>query len=358
MPYNIHTHALLKCDLPERLLPFFLVRFLAGRHDLLDWLLHNLIHGNKDLFDYYLNFINEHKKGSQFEIFYDCQKNYPENFYFCIIAVDMKFMGAGKVKRDYPLQIKELASLTELEKPRIIPFIHIDPRRENIYNLFIQAVTQLGFKGIKVYPPMGVFPYDDGLLPIYDYCEQANLTVIAHCSPYNPIRFYGSDRELEHLLSKAKPPFLPNFATHGLKRKELCSQFTNPLNYERLLIRNPKLRFNMAHFGSEYMWKKYLENQNDPNNWVNIIIRLMTKYKNCYTDLSYTFHEQKFFPLLDKLLDNPDINGQILFATDHPMNLVEGSEKDFVNNLRWFLSPKKWQMITELNPQKFLFAKD
>ena len=353
-PINTHIHLFNKEDLPKNLF-CGLISFFAGKHKALDWLLHNLIPGNKDKLDYYLNIINE-GKNSEFEKFYDCQLNYPEDFKFITLTMDMAFMGAGKVKRDYSRQLTALSSLAELEKPRIFPFIHIDPRRKDIYQLFIEAVTQLNYRGIKLYPPLGIFPYDERLLSIYDYCEKANIPIIAHCSPYNPIHFQGTDKELEKLLSQAKPPYLSDFATHGLKRKELCSQFTNPLNYERLLIKYPKLRFNLAHFGSEYFWNKYLENQNDQKNWVNIIITLMTKYKNCYTDLSYTFHNQKFFPILNDMLDNPEINGQILFGTDFYMNMVEGTEKDFVNNLRWFLRQKKWELLSKINTNKFIYG--
>ena len=82
-PINTHIHLFNKEDLPKNLF-CGLIQFLAGRHKVLDWLLHNIIYGNKDKFDYYLNIINEGKK-SEYEKFYDCQLNYSEDFKFIIL---------------------------------------------------------------------------------------------------------------------------------------------------------------------------------------------------------------------------------------------------------------------------------
>jgi len=58
-------------------------------------------------------------------------------------------MGAGKVERDYREQLTELANLRDTYPDSVIPFIHIDPRREGFYDLFITAIEKWGFKGVK-----------------------------------------------------------------------------------------------------------------------------------------------------------------------------------------------------------------
>ena len=66
-------------------------------------------------------------------------------------------MGAGKVPRSYDEQLSKLYELKE-EYPQILPFIHIDPRREGVIDLLKKCVEEWGFKGVKLYPPTWIFP--------------------------------------------------------------------------------------------------------------------------------------------------------------------------------------------------------
>ena len=71
---------------------------------------------------------------------------------------------------------------------QIIPFIHIDPRSGG-RDLpgpdpleFIRKFHKKGFRGIKLYPPLGYDAADELLMPIYGYANEHSLPVMVHCT--------------------------------------------------------------------------------------------------------------------------------------------------------------------------------
>ncbi|NJK98478.1 MAG: amidohydrolase family protein [Bacteroidales bacterium] len=176
-----------------------------------------------DTFDRYVQFVKIGTLASQEKIFNECLKYYPPDTRFAVLPMDMAYMGAGKVQRCYTEQLDELATLT-MKYPQLNPFVHIDPRREGFTDIFRKYVEEKGFKGLKIYPPLGYFPDDERFYPLYAYCEKNNLPVIAHCSPRNPVHFKGSKKELLKWIAMSKSPV----ETKGLTRKELCASFTHP----------------------------------------------------------------------------------------------------------------------------------
>lgn len=67
---------------------------------------------------------------------------------------------------------------------RFILFAGGDPRSGIAgVDLFEHAVNQLGFAGLKLYPPAGYSPSDTGLYPYYEICAKKGLPVICHTGP-------------------------------------------------------------------------------------------------------------------------------------------------------------------------------
>ncbi|MCK4662353.1 MAG: amidohydrolase family protein [Bacteroidales bacterium] len=352
MYYNSHIHTFKDTDVPRKFLPLGLVRLLATKPGfyLTAKILNNLNpFSDKDVFDRYIKFARIGKLGSQQEIFENCKEHYPEDTNFVILPMDMAFMGAGKVPRPYKNQLEELANLKKLY-PQIIPFIHVDPRRKEILNLLKKSVEEWDFKGVKLYPPLGYFPYDEDLYPIYDYCQENNIPIIAHCSPYNPVHYKGSKKDLLKLLSKSKT----HISIKGKKKKELCSHFTHPENYEYVLKDFDKLKICLAHFGSEYYWDKYLDSPSDITNWFVIIKNMIEKHKNLYTDLSFTLNNKEYFSLLKVLLSNNKIKHKILFGSDYYMVQTKTYERRFGIDLRAFIGEVNFKIIAHDNPIAFL----
>ncbi len=342
-------------DVPQKFLPLGLVRLLASSAGtkILAKILNNLNPlSSNDLLDRYVNFLITSKLGSQKVIFEQCKKFYPDDTRFVVLPMDMAFMGAGKVPRDYQDQLDELCNMAN-ESGSVIPFMHIDPRRKGVFDLFRRYVEEKGVRGVKLYPPLGYFPYDQALYPIYEYCEKHKLPVISHCSPFNLVHFRGSRKEVELLLAKSLTPI----DTKGKKKKELYPYFAHPSNYETILNDFKKLKICVAHFGSGHYWKEYLENPSADDNWFTIIRRMIEKYDNFYTDVSFTLNNGHYFSLLKVLMYNVKLNRKILFGSDYYMVETKTDERRFGIDLRAFLGNDYFSLISEANPETFLGIK-
>ncbi|NOR86795.1 MAG: amidohydrolase family protein [Bacteroidales bacterium] len=350
---NSHIHTFRDVDIPRKFLPLGIVRLLASNFgsNVFTHLLSNINpFSDKDLFDRYVKFIKTGKLPSQQKIFEDCQKFYPSGTRFVILPMDMAYMGAGRVPRDYSQQLDELAELKKTYPKEIIPFVHIDPRRPNYFDLFKKYVEEHDFQGLKLYPPLGVFPYDERFNPVYEYCEKHHLPVIAHCSPYNPVHFKGSKRDLKELLSKSKTPIDFN----EKRRKYLCSNFTHPANYKYVMKDFPDLKISVAHFGSGDFWKEFLEEPGNKDNWFSIIKDMIIKHPNFYTDVSFTMSEKSYFSLLKVIMMEKNVREKILFGSDYYMVETKSNERRFGLDLRAFLGDSYFKDIAHTNPKAFI----
>jgi hypothetical protein len=207
MLYNCHIHTFTEDDIPRKFLPLGLVRILASTAGfrIIGGAL-NLLNPftTKDQFSSYVRFIEIGRFGTQQKIFEECQKFYPVNSKFIIMAMDMAYMDSGKVPRPYEEQLKELSDLKKTYPDYVIPFVHIDPRRPGILELLKKCVEEWGFMGIKIYTSLGYFPYDPRLFPVYEYAEEKGLPVISHCSPNNPVHYKGWPYKIRPLFSISK----------------------------------------------------------------------------------------------------------------------------------------------------------
>ena len=355
--YNTHIHTFRDIDVPVRFLPLQLVRILSTTvgFNLIAKLLNNLNpFSDDDIFKRYLKFITTGKMGSQQKIFEECKKYYPDNCKFVILPMDMAYMEAGKVPRKYELQLRELSELKLTYPNQVVPFVHVDPRRPGVESIVKHYTSLKGFAGIKIYPPLGIFPYDKRLYPIYEYCQANDLPVMTHCSPYNPVHFKGSKKQLRALLADSKTPI----ETKGKSVKELCSNFTNPLNWKYVMEDFPKLRICAAHFGSEYYWDRYLDDPSDAENWFTVVKDMIRQHENFYTDVSFTANNTKYFSLLKVLLTHDDINEKILFGSDYYMIETKTTERRFSLDLRAYLGEYQFELIADKNPKKFLGTTD
>ncbi len=345
MLYNTHVHILNKDYIPERFLPLKLMRLLArncvGR-GIARFLNLLLPFSSNDLLDRYANFIRVAGKKSQFEIFQQlfdiyvkfCEENKISinDLRFVILTMDMEFMEAGKTKKSFEEQLEEVAKLAinPAYGDLIIPFMFIDPRREDIDALVEKYIIRGVYKGAKMYPPIGYFPDDDRLARIYYQLEQAQKPIITHCSQ-------------------------GGIYLRSMKQTE-CEQFTWPINWIPVLENYPKLKICFAHMGGEQAFKDFFipgsKGQNYINNWFYLILEMLKKFPNLYVDISYTFWKFEYFPILKLLLDNSNYRNKLLFGTDFFMILMDTKETRFLA-LKDYLGEEDWKQITETNPKRF-----
>ena len=344
--FNNHMHVFTIQDVPEKFLPLQLVRWIAKRDwPVMNWVIRHLNpFTDNDVFDKYLAFIRTAKMKSQKEIFENCKKFYPEATRFVALAMDLKYMGAGKVPRQYEDQLEELAAL----ESSVYKFIHADPRRYDIEQLVAHYVRVKGFKGVKLYPPIGYFPYDERLQSVYKFCDENKIPVISHSSPNGPVYFKGSRDELFYLGQW--DPNDPNIKKKS--NKELCALFCQPDTFAWPMLKYPNVNFCIAHFGGDD-WDAYMRGEKT-GNWVQAIIDLITRYDNCWTDISFTMHDETRWPMFKILLtDNNKLRSRVLFGSDYYVNETVTTEREWSIKFRAFLGEELFQQIAEFNPRNF-----
>jgi uncharacterized protein len=354
--YNCHAHVFTEKVLPMKYLPFGFVRFLAKRR-FTRWL--------ADLFQFlnplWHNVISRFLKigalGSEELIFLELQKYYPSRTRFVLLPMDMEVMGSGRTGQTYEEQHCRLSDLKEKYGEVIIPFVAADPRRKGVLDCVKYYIEEKGFTGIKIYPALGYFPYDERLRPVWDYAQKYALPVMTHTSHGGP---YYRNKLTEKDFANSR---IGNIPLKGKSNHELSAYYTHPANYRYLLADYPKLKICLAHCGGDIEWDRYLD---DPSlkgipeidkDWLTLCIDLMLEFPTLYTDISSTLYTKRFISVLRVLLRDKIIRKKILFGSDFYMVEFEGKEKSFSFDVRGLLDEVEFSQIAEINPKKFLAGK-
>jgi len=274
---------------------------------------------------------------------------YPGDTRFVILTMDMHFMCAGEPRKPYTDQLDDLVSLMKTFPDRLYPFVFADPRRPGVMNLVKKYIDE-GFKGIKIYPPLGYFPTDPRLSRVFEYALDQKLPIMTHCS-----RGGVYTREKRKNLPGVHPD--TGVTLDWKNRKEYTDQFTDPDNFEILLKRYPELKLCFGHFGG----MGELENFRDSigtidwqNSWFNKIKHLLRSFPNTYADVSYTMSDLSLVPLINITMLDPILRERILFGTDFYMNKIEGNEYKFTIELRNALGEANFRQMAMVNPTKYL----
>ncbi len=358
---NCHTHIFNRSIVPDRFLPFILrpIANLLQSDNTSNGIARFLsVLGKKDtalLIKKYNQFLKIGDLKSQLEIFKLLQSFYPDNTKFCVLPMDMEFMKAGNVNQNYKDQLDELAKIKRdpAYKDLILPFIFIHPERMGLFSLVRKYIEEENFAGLKMYPPLGYYPFDERLDQVFAYAEKNNIPVTSHCAR-GGVFYKGSvtdDMRKHPITGKV-------FQQH--KNKFFTDIYTDPDNYEYLFVKYPNLKLNLAHFGGFDEWQKFLQSSIDSSgelNWFEKVKSIIRKYKNAYTDISYTLFEKDLIPLLNITLQDPTLNSKILFGTDYYMVEQETSDKEFSINLRSAIGEENFRLIAEQNPKLFLNLK-
>ena len=255
----------------------------------------------------------------QTHIFSKMKDQYPKGSGFVLLAMDMKYMKAGKCKDSYQNQLNELKKIKESttyqkQDVKIYPFIFIDPRRitedkkrtnssTDLFNytyanekitlepsLVKTYIEKHQFSGFKIYPAIGYYPFEKELLPLWKYAADNGIPIISHCIK-GTIFYRGSKLKQwdEHWVFKDEDTN-NQLLLAKIKNVDFQRNFTHPMNFlcllEEPLLRvliekynDPELnkvfgytnattplKYNLsnlkiclAHYGGEEQWKKYLE---------------------------------------------------------------------------------------------------
>lgn len=207
----------------------------------------------------------------QARIFGQLRDQYPNGTAFIILPMDMEFMGAGKVKAKkewkgkdgkrpdaYGYQMNELERMKSYPRYKDIlhPFVCVDPRRTRVdekvffaYRLqegkvvlddcFIKDyIEEKKFSGFKIYPPLGYYPFEEALLPLWKYAADNQIPIMTHAC--RGVIYYRGKKKKEwdshpvFLESRRKGKFGP-LRLMETRNSKFTDNFTHPLNYLCLL---------------------------------------------------------------------------------------------------------------------------
>jgi predicted TIM-barrel fold metal-dependent hydrolase len=224
------------------------------------------------------------------------------------LGMDLNSGWEDSVPKTWEEQNADLALLSR--NYPILPYLPIDPRRENLYEVFLEAFDQSNpqFFGVKCYPALGYLPSDNRLMPIFKICAEKNIPVMTHCggeivSTYeNPIYANRLGEEVE---------------INDDKRKHRARRLNEPKEWEFVLNEYRNLRLCLGHYGGGAAW------ENDPATAHRIpeIFEMMTKYDNLYADFSFNLESLTAIKNFRKKLFKDDDIGKLmkersLFGTD------------------------------------------
>jgi len=174
---------------------------------------------------------------------------------------------------------EEIRQLVDLDPQRFIGFASVDPYRPDALDALEHSFGDLGLAGLKLHPSRQNFsPTSDLLTPIYELCLRYNKPVIFHA---------------------------------GLSLEPNASmRYANPLEFEPVAARYPKLRFCLAHFGFP---------------WVRETAALLLKYPNIYADTALLyfdsareFYEEVFTGMLGRYWIDRSLRHQVMFGSNNP----------------------------------------
>jgi predicted TIM-barrel fold metal-dependent hydrolase len=297
------------------------------------------------------------KKGSMAEVFdyYHTQfaiKNIDDlkdrPFVTGILMMDLETGWGIKPERKYEQQITDLKALAK-EKP-ILPFLAVDPRRENLYEQFLRAFTErdTSFFGVKCYPSLGYFASDKRLDPIFQICEEKNIPVTTHCGGEVVSTF-------EKTIEIASSTGLKKFKIPGENRAERAAFLNDPAHWDSVLNKYKKLRVNFAHFGGDTNWEKYSTGEENLR-VLKIIEQVSNNTISAFTDFSFNIVEPNLFDkFLETLNMHPVVAQKTMFGTDFWVVLPSGDLVEMQKSFLEKMTAHKESLIHH-NPHKFLFG--
>jgi len=172
---------------------------------------------------------------------------------------------------------------------RFFIFSGVDPRNGTAgVELFEYSIKELGFGGMKLYPPCGYSPATEKLDPYFELCAQYNKPVLTHIGP-----------------TTSNMPF----------------KYTEPRDVDDAAYRHPKVNFILGHAGAQLYEAASLLAEYRPNVFLDIS-GFQTELSRGNLETIMRFHKKK------------GIVRKLLFGTDWPIHRMAGSQSKWVEAIR------------------------
>ncbi len=358
--FDVHCHVFSYRDVPDK---FLGIRIPQNERLLsyLEKILHKIINSSDtDKLSNLAYFINFLRTRTTTEISEKLFNYYPgKNLIICPLMMDLAPGIGGRIIDDFQIQIEKIKVLRDKFPEKILPFIALDPNNPLMKENFLKVFNMQGgynFFGVKIYPSLGYLPSHPHLMEIYSICEEKKIPVTAHCSGAIVHTGKKKIRDIPGVHQNSDGSWSDEPVTISFRRRSDYANFFNqPANWNPVLSAFPDLKLNLAHFGGDEAWQKYTSGYAE--NWVNRIIDMVYRYKNLYTDFSYTFYKKEYSEALKKLLiKNEELSSRVLYGSDYYMVVSEGHFRSLKTSFTTTMGDELMKKIAKENPTRFLFA--
>lgn len=206
-----------------------------------------------------------------------------------VFAYDIgKFVGEPKV----PIKVhnKVIFELAKKYPDKIIPFVHIDPRRPKAIEFVKKSIEELGAKGLKLHTGAGFDPSGIETLNLVEAIADFKMPIITHA---------------------------------GASTMPTSSKYNNPILLDDILVRFPEVKVIAAHMGLRYRDQLFAMGR--------------TRY-NLYTEISLwqpaVQNKYNEFARAVRSALNDFGAKRVMFGTDSPFSWLMMSDKDYVKAIR------------------------
>jgi len=311
------------------------------------------------------------------------------------------------VHQRYKEQIDSTITAIKRNPWYLISMFHYDPRRwckisggdfedkEWFYGpwdepfKYIATLKNAGiFIGFKMYPPLGYKPLDPrlpNLEKFYARCEAEGIPILSHCSPggmtTHEAKFYHAYDKAD--LSKRPTRIVSCTYDPCTPLGYFFDEYVHPKNWRPVLMKFPKLKLCLAHFGGRE-WNSDDDEPGFPgsglaSDWVEEITNLCDpkivqgkgakgeiKFENVYTDLScYDLDKSsikknviELFRELRHSRRYRHLQDKVIFGVDWYLSLVTGAPeyKEYVDGFFDTMSEfdeYQWYRSALVNPATF-----
>lgn len=251
-----------------------------------------------------------------------------------LIALAMDITGGADDGTLYAQQLKDMSDVLLAYPGRLFPFVMINPARNGYLNIMKDAVEKKGFWGIKLYPSLGYEVHSEKMSPVYRYCVDNNIPILTHCT----IKGFRRDKESGNLAS--------------------------PRKWEKVFEEFPDLKVCFGHFGAD---NTIVQGSITDESWPGMIIKLINKYPNVYTDISFHTNtmignedidkmtaRQNYARNIKSLLNSSQLKQRILFGTDYWMVRTVTKDRDYWVFYKNMLTAIQFDRLTKTNPIEYL----
>jgi uncharacterized protein len=354
--HNCHIHTFTSKAVPDRFLPLGYMKVLRTKKGAaitrkVVGLLMKVIKSPK--LERVLAFSQIGSLDSQEKVFNYVQGFYPKKTKFVVLPMDFEFMNAGPSPQPYLEQLAELRELYFKGSYRevMLPFVAADPRRRDVLQLVRTYIEVYRFRGIKMYPALGFYPFDERLDGVWKYAEDNQIPVLVHASRG------GVFGRLKITEAMRKHPLTGKRIEGG--PKDFTDAYSDPDNYREVLKKYPNVKLCLAHWGGGSEWKEYLSSRwpaPQEESWLSKVSNMMRDYPNVYTDVAYTACDKAFHPLMKVLIETPELRNRIMYGSDYYMVQMDASEREFSIGIRAYLGDDNFKQIAAINPTSFFAA--